>query len=282
MGTKQTMSEWIFEWRSTLVVGACALMVTMLCVGGAVALMIDDQPRYEAGAGVEVAPIPVIVTADTAVLGGLGESVERSAETVRAGEVVYAAAEQSLPPTAGMLRQLREALDDASLALEDELPDGASKAQRERHIEELEERRASVLDAASMITQVRRVPAEDLPAGTTTVTDPAVEPSPEEPERSEEPEDEASPRPSEEPSGELPGEPSEEPSGTPSEEQSPEPAGDPSPDPSGESSDETPSGGLAPQDPADDAGPILDLFRETAPPGDPASPAPSPSGSSAG
>ncbi|MBE1874554.1 hypothetical protein [Myceligenerans pegani] len=283
----QGIGEWIYGQLSALVVGAGALVVTMLCVGGAVALMVDERPPYQAIGESETVLIPAIVTEDTILVGHdvppgsvdrlLGESRTRSAETIEAGEVVYAAAGRSVSTSPEMLRRLRGALDEASRVLEEDLPDGASQARRERRIEELESRRTSVLEAAAVITQVRRVPAEDLPEGVTTLTDPVIE-MPEEPdgELSREPSDEPSPEPSDEPSadpsGEPSGEPSDEPSGDPSGEPTEEPGDDPSDGLSGEPSEDPtgdPTSDPTPEPTSDTpSGGGLGLFDEQAAPSD--------------
>lgn len=281
MGKAQKVGEWVYGRRSAFVVGTGALVVTMLCVGGAVALMTEEQPRYEAGSVGRTALIPTIVTADLAVGEAvppgsvdrlLAESRDRSVQTIEAGEVVYTAAERSAVASPAMLRQLRGALDEASRVVEHEPPDGASLTRRERHLEELETGRTSVLDAASVITQVRHVPAEDLPEGTTTVTDPVIE-------QPEEPEGGISQEPSEEPSEPLDvptdapsGEPSDEPSGDPSDRSTtPAPTDDPSEDPGDEPSGD-PTTGPSPE-PTDDAptdGGLQGLFGKGAATDDPA------------
>lgn len=278
MGKAQSVGEWISERRSAFVAGVGALVVTMLCVGGAVALMIEDRPRYEAGADSRQPLIPTIVTADVAVVHDLSESRARSAETIEAGEVVYAAAERTFPSTASMLRRLRVALDEATRTLEDELPADAGPEERERHIEELEARRASVLDAASMLTQVRRVPAEELPEGTMTITDPVIAPGqdPQDGTPSQEPGGEPTTEPTPGPSPDPSPEPSEDATGEVTDLPVPTPTDEPSPDPSEEPSDGATDGGLAPQPPDDDGG-LDGLFGDKALPDDPS---PSPSGSS--
>ncbi|MBL0888780.1 hypothetical protein [Myceligenerans indicum] len=295
MGTyRHGIGQWVYERRSAVVAGAGAFVVTMLCAGGAVALMIEDRPRYEAGAVIQTVRIPAIVTAD--VVAGqeappasvdrlLGESRVRSVETIAAGEAVYTAAEQSAGASPDTLRRLRDALDEASHGVQEELPDGASQERREQHIRDLEAQRTSVLDAASAITQVRHVPAEELPAGTTTTTGPVMESS-ESPggEPSEQPSQEPSREPSQQPGDEtydLPtdapsGLPTDTPSEVPSDPSSDEPAGDPSQSPPPAPEDET-----GPPPPADDpdAGGLGGLFDKGEVTGDPT---PSPSATPAG
>ncbi|GAB4085319.1 hypothetical protein GCM10028784_19490 [Myceligenerans cantabricum] len=284
------MSNWgpVREWAhrrgsaAVVAVGACALAVTMLSVGGAWALMSGERPGDEVVSepDVETVTIPAILTSDSALgthdgaTGSidrlLGESRTRSVETIEAGEVVYAAA----GPSADLLvlHRLRGAIDQAAAGLDDDLPDHASTARRERRLAELAAQRTSILDAASVITEVRRVPAEELPAGTTTTTEPVVDPTSGPPDAptadpttdpTREPTDGPTPGPSADPTADPDtptsdpsGEPSGEPTGTPS----PEPTGDPTTDPTtdptqdpGGTPTDTPaakgSGGLLPGDP---------------------------------
>ncbi|MBO0608351.1 hypothetical protein [Myceligenerans salitolerans] len=296
----ENVGEWVYERRSAFVAGTGALVVTMLCAGGAVALMIDDQPRYEAGAAAETVLIPAIVTADTAVAESdvapgsvdrlVDESRDRSVQTIAAAEVVYDAAERSAVAAPTTLLRLRGALDEASRVVEEDLPDDASQERRERHLRELETQRASVLDAASVVTQVRRVPAEQLPEGTTTVTDPVVEPP-------EQPEDGSAREPSEQPSGQPSDTPFDGPTDLPVPPPSGEPSGGPSADTPGDPSD-GPSAGTVPapsQDPttsppaepedgglADDLGGLFDKGAATDDGTATDGPTPSPSGTPAG
>lgn len=246
---------------SVVAVAACALAVTMLTVGGAAALLSEEQQqrdRHAVDRGTPVVPVlPAIVTEDATLTSGdlpsgdvdklLGESRARSAETVRAGEAVYAAAaERSVP--ADVLRRLRDALDETSRILDGELPDGASDRERERVLRQLESGRAAVLDAAAAITSVRRVPAGELVSATTTLVvpddespggAPVFEPNPEpsdppEPDPSDDPSDDTSEDPTPEPGTDPSDEPSDGTSQDPSQEPTSDPSHEPSDDPAGE------------------------------------------------
>lgn len=253
------VGEWLVRRQTVVIVGACAFTVTMLSVGGAMALMSEERrgvPPAVAASG--NASIPAIVTDDTVLAAQdvspesvdrlLGEAGSRSAETVEVGEAVYAAAEASAPE--GELRTLRGALDETSEVLDGDLPDDASAAQRERRVLDLEEGRASVLDAAAEITEVRRVPSDELPPGATTLAVATPDPAPSVPGR---PVFEPTIEPSAPPSTPTPGPtdtPTPEPSGSPSESGG-TPSGTPEPEPSEEPTEE-PSTEPTPQEPTDE------------------------------
>ncbi|GAA1868804.1 hypothetical protein [Myceligenerans crystallogenes] len=308
MNSLEQVGEWIFRRRTAVVVGACALTVTMVSVGGAWALMSAPRPSSEvtaeSGARVPVSGVvPAIMTEDTSAAHHpapgsvdrlLDESRSRSAQAVAAGETVYAAARRSA--SSGALEGLRGALDETTAVLATELPGDASDAARTEHLETLEARRAALLDAASLITQVRRVPAEELPEGATTVAVAPQDPSPTMPtaDPTGEPVTAPTPVPSGEPATTPVPEPSTEPSAgptAPGATPAPEPsvgatAPTPSPEPSGAPS----SSPVEPtQEPGDDAtgspepsaGPSSGATSERSGAGSGA-PTPTPSGSPAG
>ncbi|WP_201851242.1 hypothetical protein [Myceligenerans indicum] len=160
--------------RPVVVSGVSALVAVVVCGGGlALAVRAGDGDPAVAAATASPLPIPMIMSAEDLdgagaqdLPGGLAKATARLAEAVRAGEQVYAAARGTAP--SHVLETLREALDEASVALDGELDRDATENQRAQRAAELNGLRTQILDAAARITAVRTVPGSELPPGTTT------------------------------------------------------------------------------------------------------------------
>lgn len=157
-----------------LAISVCVLVAVVFCAGGIALVTMNDTPeRVPSSSSLTLPPLPWIVVGDGQAVENsdlevrLREETERLAETIEAGEKVYAAARRSAP--ASDLKRLRVALDAAADALERELDEDADERAREKRIDQLKKLRARVLEAAAEITEVRTVPEAELPSGTTAV-----------------------------------------------------------------------------------------------------------------
>ncbi|GAA1868824.1 hypothetical protein [Myceligenerans crystallogenes] len=174
--------------RQAIITAACVVAAAVVCGGGVALLDFGDDGRDLPGGSVVTAlPFPPIVTADDVAATSrrladrLAVAADRLSETVVAGEKVHAAARGAAPRAD--LERLRAALDTASAVLANELHDDATKRERTDRLKTLDELRTRILDAADAITDVRLVPAAELPEGTTTIVPEAAGPVPDEPER---------------------------------------------------------------------------------------------------
>lgn len=163
--------------RPVLVTGMSVFVGAVVCAGGLALMTAQEEPdRKRSESVVTPMPIPMLVSADDVRVSEKDQNLDdrmkkaakRLSDAIGAGEQVYEAARASSSPAPALAR-LRAALDQATVVLDRELGSDATSAERRARVAALDEQRGRILDASARLTEVRSVPADELPEGTSTV-----------------------------------------------------------------------------------------------------------------